>query len=166
MEQGVCWHGFFSCGFVCCFEMDMVVRDWVFITLVCNLVFLDCFLRCELCRHHEQHTAATMHHRCRHMTHAILLLILYICCVARAVFMIFCALPVPHTLQATPSATPVALRCRHLWSILFIWKDCISKVSLFHGAGCLLRWFILLMILCCCFEFDMVVKKGALIALV
>jgi hypothetical protein len=43
--------------------------------LFCNFVFPDCYLRCELCRHHEQH-AATMQHRCRHMTHAISLLIL------------------------------------------------------------------------------------------
>ena len=41
------------------------------------MLYLDCFLRCELCRHHEQHTAATMHHRCRHMTHAILLFVLF-----------------------------------------------------------------------------------------
>jgi hypothetical protein len=78
------------------------------------IVFLVCKVRCNLHLHYEQHTAATMHHRCLHMTHAISLLILFICCVARAVFMIFCALPVPHTLQATPSATPVAWRCRHL----------------------------------------------------
>ncbi len=80
--------------------------------------------------------------------------------------MIFCALPVPHTLQGTPSARPVALRCRHLWSIFLIWKYLISSVSLFDGAGCLLRWLFLLVILCCCFELDMVVKEGALIALV
>ncbi len=83
---------------------------------------------------------------------AILLLILFICCVARAVFMIFCALLVRHTLQTTPSATPVALRCRHLWSIFLIWKHCISAVSFFDGAGCLLAWLFLLVILCCFFD--------------
>ena len=85
---------------------------------------------------------------------------------ARAVLMIFSALPVPHTLQATASATPVALRCRHLWCIFLILKNWISAASLFDGAGCLLRWLFLLVILCCCFELDMVVREGALIALV
>ena len=36
-------------------------------------------------------------------------------------FMIICALPIPHTLQTTTSsARPVALRCRHLWCIFLI----------------------------------------------
>jgi hypothetical protein len=73
-------------------------------------------------------------------------------------FHFFFALPVPHTLQGTPSATPVALRWRHHWSIFLIWKDCISTVSLFDGAGCLLRWLFLLVNLWF-FVVDIVMKK-------
>ena len=142
----------FACDFVLSIVKEFVVSDLMFDFFFDVVLFASCFFcfnRCELCRHHEQHTAATMHHRCRHMTHAILLLILFISCVARAVFMIFCALPVPHTLQTTPSATPVALRCRHLWSIFLIWMYWISTVSLFDGGGCWLAWMFLLVILCC-----------------
>ncbi len=76
MEQGVgCWNYRFSwwfCAVVCVaygFE-----GEGAFLTFF-EIQFF--FLRCELRRHHEQHTAATMHHRCRHITLAILFLILF-----------------------------------------------------------------------------------------
>jgi hypothetical protein len=51
--------------------------EGAFLTFVSIQLFLFCLLRCELRRHHEQHTAATMHHRCRHITLAILFLIFF-----------------------------------------------------------------------------------------
>jgi hypothetical protein len=96
--------------------LSWIVMEWALIAFICNFVIIDCLF----CRHHEQHTAATMHHRCLHMTHAILLFILFFCCLAHAVFMIFSALPVPHTLQPITLASLVALRCRHLWSVFLI----------------------------------------------
>ena len=40
-----------------------------------RLWFFHYFLRWELCRHHEQRTAASMHYRCRQM--ALVMLLVY-----------------------------------------------------------------------------------------
>ncbi len=45
------------------------------------------------------------------------------------------SLSMSHTLQTMTLATKDALRFLHLWFIFRIWKNCISKVSVFD-AGC------------------------------
>ena len=61
-----------------------------------DFVFLDCLLRCELCRRHEQHTAATMHHRCRHDACNIVVDFIYLLRGARCFHDLLCAARTSH----------------------------------------------------------------------
>jgi hypothetical protein len=77
----VWWSRVLVCRGCFCLWFCVFVLWWNLLwrrVLFCNyFMFHVCFLRCELCHHHEQHTATTMHHRCRLMTHAMLLLIIF-----------------------------------------------------------------------------------------
>jgi hypothetical protein len=159
------WWLFLLVILCCCFELDVVVREGALLAFVlwfCDILIVCCDANFVVVMSSTPPPPCSIAAGKWRMQYCCLFY--FICCVARAVFMIFSALPVPHTSQTTPSARPVALRCRHLWCIFLIWKICVSAVSLFDGAGCLLRWLFLLVILCCCFELDIVVREGALIA--
>ncbi len=66
----------FACDFVCVVCGGYGCEgEGTMIIFFANHVILVCLLRFELRRHHEKHTAATLHHRCRHITLAILFLI-------------------------------------------------------------------------------------------